>query len=143
MSKYWFIPVGLVILVLAGFALIRTQYNNSKYNKTAADNNVITSGVSSPTLSVPGRTTMQSIPLSISEPANGATVTNSQILVRGKTRANAEVFINDKDTTADDGGSFSATLTLDEGENLIIVTANDADGNAAEQEFTVTYNAPE
>lgn len=79
--------------------------------------------------------------LTITSPTNGATVTNTSLRVSGKTVPGAEVFINDKEARADALGNFSVTITLDEGENTIIVMANDADGNVAEKELTVTYNS--
>jgi hypothetical protein len=59
--------------------------------------------------------------------------------VQGKTSANAEVFVNDKEAKADASGSFSIAIVLDEGENIISVAANDASGNYASQDLTVTY----
>ena len=49
------------------------------------------------------------------------------------------MFVNESETKADSSGNFSATLTLDEGENYILVVANDSSGNYAEKEFTITY----
>lgn len=79
------------------------------------------------------------ITLSISSPANNSTVASSSVIVRGKTVANADVFVNDAETKSDGSGSFSVTLTLDEGENYILVVANDANGNYSEKDLTVTY----
>jgi hypothetical protein len=79
--------------------------------------------------------------LSVSSPSNGATVSNASLTVRGKTKAGAEVFVNELETKADANGDFSVSITLDEGENYIIIMANDADGNVAESELTVTYSS--
>jgi len=84
-----------------------------------------------------------SLTLTISSPAYGVTVTSAKLTVRGKTLPKAEVFVNDVETVADGSGNFSATLTLDEGENYIIVFANDDAGNAVEKELIVNYNAGE
>lgn len=134
MTKYWFIVAGLIVLGMAAFALVRSQYQMS------SQQNVTTTA---PTPTSSQAVAAEEIPLTIFQPTKDAIVTTAQIVVRGKTKAGAEVFINDKDTTAERDGNFSASLTLDEGENLIIVTTNDAEGNMAEQELTVTVNASE
>lgn len=68
-------------------------------------------------------------------------VKTSLLNIKGKTVANAEVFINDKETKADALGSFSVSLTLDEGENTIVISANDSLGNYIEKEITVTLES--
>jgi hypothetical protein len=80
------------------------------------------------------------ITLTMSSPVSGATVSTSTIAVSGKTAPNAEVFVNESETRADASGNFSVQMSLDEGDNYIIVVANDADGNAAEAELTVIYS---
>jgi starvation-inducible outer membrane lipoprotein len=77
--------------------------------------------------------------LTISSPKDGATLTSSSLTVKGTTVANAEVTVNDTDTKADSKGNWSAKITLEEGENEIVVTANDDTGAWAEQQLTVTY----
>lgn len=81
------------------------------------------------------------ISLVVTAPGNNVTVTNNILTVSGKTAPIAEVYVNDVGVVADAAGIFSAKLTLDEGENYIVVFANDADGNVAEQELSVTYDA--
>jgi len=77
--------------------------------------------------------------LDIISPVNGVTVATPTITVIGKTVPNAEVVVNDIEKTADANGNFSVSITLDEDENIIIVVANDTNGNVAEREITVTY----
>lgn len=79
------------------------------------------------------------IELSISEPPNKATVKSGSVRIRGKTAAHAEIFINDAETKADANGNFEAAINLDEGENILIVVANNAFGLAAERELTINY----
>lgn len=92
------------------------------------------------TANVGADTSVKQITLSVSSPKSGATVRSANLAVRGKTKARAEVFVNDMETTADAVGNFSANLTLEEGENYILVVAIDEMGNAAEKELTVTYD---
>ncbi len=85
--------------------------------------------------------TASSLTLSVASPTDGAEVTSPTVIVKGKTMPNAEVFVNDTNGTADTNGNFSIATSLDEGENTVIVIVNDADGNVAEQELTVTYTS--
>ncbi len=80
------------------------------------------------------------ITLAVTSPSSGAVVRSSSVVVRGKTSANAEIFVNDAETKADSNGNFSVNLTLEEGDNYILVAANDTYGNYAEKELTVTYS---
>ncbi len=79
--------------------------------------------------------------LIISTPASGITVKNPSLAIKGKTSPGAEVFVNEMETRADAAGNFSVTMTLDEGENPIIIMANDEQGNVAEKELTITYDS--
>ena len=79
------------------------------------------------------------ISLKITSPQPNTTVSSSTLVVKGTTNPRAEVFINDTETKADANGNFVATITLDEGENAIIVVVNDDEGNSAEQQLLVTY----
>ncbi len=85
----------------------------------------------------------EGVVLTISQPTNNSTITSANITIQGKTVRSADVFINDKQLTADSTGNFSQVITLDEGENTISVAVNDAAGNYAEKEITVTYNLPQ
>ena len=77
--------------------------------------------------------------LEVTSPVNGATVSDPILVVSGKTEPNAEVFINESELTADSQGNFSTTITFEEGENVVVITASDDDGNYAERELTVIH----
>lgn len=83
------------------------------------------------------------ITLSVTSPSNNTTVAVPTVTVKGVTKAGADVSVNEKDTVAGQSGNFSATITLEEGDNYIIVVAVDADGMVAEQELTITYTPAE
>lgn len=80
--------------------------------------------------------------LEIISPSNNARVTAPSITLRGKTISGAEVFVNEKELVADQNGNFSVEMLLDEGNNIIMVVANDKDGKAGEQDITVVYDMP-
>lgn len=81
--------------------------------------------------------------LTVSQPADKSSVTTSSVAVSGKTQPKADVSVNDTDLKADNQGNFSTKVTLDEGENTIVIVATDENGNYAEKEITVTYQTPE
>ena len=76
--------------------------------------------------------------LTVSAPADNSTQSSKYLTVKGKTTANAEIFVNDKEGKANANGDFSISVTLDEGENTILVMANDTSGSYLEKQLTVT-----
>ncbi|HLL61043.1 MAG TPA: hypothetical protein VK338_04960, partial [Candidatus Nitrosocosmicus sp.] len=130
------ILVIVLVLLLITYSLFRS--NNAKTDDTLINDEN------------PGNTTANIGPtekqvgnvkffLTITEPQNNASVTESVITVRGKTVPDAEVFVNEKELLADKQGEFTVDLELVEGENEIQIFANDALGNVQEQSRTVTY----
>lgn len=95
---------------------------------------------SSPISSAKAPDASRGIYLMVSSPQDSSVVSSPVVVVKGVTAAGAEVFVNDSQGKADGKGAFSVALTLDEGENTISVSANDANGNYAVKEITVTYN---
>lgn len=81
----------------------------------------------------------QAIRLTVIAPTDQSVSSVSTVSVQGNTVPNAEVSVNDKEVKADSAGNFSVSITLDEGENTIMVVANDADGKAVEKDIVVTY----
>jgi hypothetical protein len=149
----YIVPVTLVIAILVsigivGFVFFTKRLEESKYAKES----FTTQGPETEkeaTASQQDQTRNQtetlesSISLQILSPSNGSRVTTPTVTIRGKTMPNAEVFVNDKELTADADGNFSVDLILEEDENPILVVANDAQGRAAETEFSVFYDITE
>jgi hypothetical protein len=79
------------------------------------------------------------VALTISTPAENAVVRSANLTIRGKTAAYADVFVNDEEAKADALGNFAVALTLEEGENPIIIVVTDEVGNTAQAEILVTY----
>jgi hypothetical protein len=145
MQKY--LPVFLIVLigvgVVFGVKRMRTTQNESSIaplTTTVIPTTEANSETTYPT--VTGTVSRGAeITLTVNSPSDNTTVTSDRLVVRGKTVAGAEVFVNDAETKADQSGNFSVTITLDEGENYILVVANDALGNYSEKEITVIYEA--
>ncbi len=85
--------------------------------------------------------TLSKISLSVTSPIDGETLNSTNVTVKGKTVPNADVFVNDQSGKADAGGNFSISIGLDEGSNVLVVLANDANGNAAEQDLAVMVSS--
>ncbi len=136
------IVAGLVILAIVAILLVGPRVlrkvRTTLGNQPTASITSLQGGKYNP----PTETVSGNISLSITSPSNGSATTSSSVDVSGKTTANADVFVNDQETTADANGDFKITLTLDEGENTITVSANDSDGNYIEKDITVTYELP-
>lgn len=132
--------LGILVVAGAAFFVLKSSGKQPPYSviPTQAPTTSTSPGTTSKTQGS-GYTNTKTLTLSISSPSNGATVSSPSVTIKGKTAANAEVFVNDTSTRADASGNFSVTLTLDEGDNPIVVSANDADGNVVEKELTVTY----
>lgn len=79
--------------------------------------------------------------LDIISPADRAIVKEAALEVKGKTLPGETVFVNEKELKADSFGNFSTAITLDEGENYIIIVANDKEGNYAERDLVITLES--
>lgn len=143
MKNYLPVVVGIAVIIAGG--LIIRQYSarnavDTKTQESAAQTAPTEESAITPTTATKEALTVTSgITLTISSPSNNTTVSGSSLTVKGKTVAGAEVFVNDSETKADAGGNFSVKITLEEGENYILVVANDAAGNYSEKELSITY----
>jgi hypothetical protein len=127
----------IVVFIAAGFGVL--AYVRSTKQGTAVS--VVQTETPVVTATPQPLPTVSQILLTVSGPVNGSTVTTSSVSVKGITTPKAEVFINDKSVIADALGSFSVPVTLDEGENTIVIAANDSNGNYSEQDLIVSYDS--
>jgi len=144
MNKKIAYSVGLLFLVGVVFFGI---YRQRVVEKSASTQRLLPTLIDKQALNPTISTTENQTPiltnaglsLTVISPINGQTVTTSQITVTGKTAPFAEVFVNDVELKADVAGNFSQGMTLEEGENYILIVANDTDGNFAEKELSIIY----
>jgi len=81
--------------------------------------------------------------LEISSPQNGANFNGDgqkKVTVAGKTEADINLTINDRFVILDQEGNFTTQLTLQEGENIIKVSAVDLAENKTEKEIKVNFS---
>ncbi len=142
--------VIVVILALAGSLFV---YMQTGRKNTVSENNKGTfpaeersgSLETEPVNESPGTisTTAPSSPmtLTVSYPLDRATVSTAGITVKGTTSPQAEVFVNETEVVANANGAFSAYITLEEGDNYIVIVATDQDGNSVEKEMTVNVES--
>ncbi len=77
--------------------------------------------------------------LTVTTPQDGAIVNTSQIQVSGTASPGAVVSVNDTVLVAGADGSFSTSLSLDPGPNLVEVIASTTSGDSKTLDLTVTY----
>ncbi len=81
--------------------------------------------------------------LAVDSPAEGAALTESPVTLTGKvSNAAAAVTVNDAAVTVAEDGSFSAPVSLTEGQNTITVKATLEGQEPVTKTITVTYTAP-
>jgi hypothetical protein len=137
----------VLILISTGITLsgCSTKPQSNGYNSSAVDNVAARKSDATPIANQAAQSSVEvlqkEIPLTVTSPIEGSTVATEKVAVKGTTSANAEVFVNETELKANAKGEFSTTITLDEGDNIISIVANDEDGNSSEQEVTVTYEA--
>ncbi len=143
MNKTSLFILVAVLLLAGGLVWVKSQQGGGVLPATSGQSSVSVPIGETPVKpeSVKSEKGENSISLTVTSPANGSKVNTPQVAVRGRTVPGAEVFVNETQVVADKNGNFSVTVTLDEGENIIVVTASDADGNATDQEITVTYDS--
>jgi hypothetical protein len=77
--------------------------------------------------------------LQVLSPLDEAIVNTPQVDVLGTAPAGAVLNINDEILLVGDDGQFKATVSLEEGPNLIEILASDVDGNESSLFLTITY----
>ncbi len=81
--------------------------------------------------------------VSITSPADDATVEDATVTVTGTTEVGATLTVNGASVSVGADGSFSTQVTLQEGANTITASATDAAGNEGTDSISVTYTPPE
>lgn len=142
MKNYLIAGVVVIVLVGGGIYLYSMKKNNLGLPAQNQQVSPITNTGVQPTIQPENVSAHNEITLSLSNPVDKTTVKVPSVTVQGKTAPNADVSINGVSTKANALGVFSLPVQLDEGDNVIDVAANDENGNAAEQEITVTYANP-
>ena len=146
MTKIVPFAVAVILVLAVGFYLFTSKISKSPalLLTTGTVENQMTPGPKGPGGTAEGTKTtptpnVNQIALTVTAPANNITVSTPSLTVRGVTKPGAEVSVNETDVVAGGGGNFSANITLEEGDNYIIVVAVDEDGGFAEEELDVTY----
>jgi hypothetical protein len=82
-------------------------------------------------------------PLSISTVKNGTTITDSALPIAGVARHARELLINGRPITLTRDGSFSDTVLLSPGYNIVEVALKDQFGNQKVKTYHVVVRTPE
>ena len=81
-------------------------------------------------------------PLKITNPKDGATVSDRVVEIEGTTEPGAKVFIGPYDADVDAGGDWAIDVVLAAGPNGAVVTARDSAGNESQKRVVINYDAP-
>ena len=130
--------IAVVAVLVLVYFFVTKLYSGTANNLTPTPQNSASGSTSETVNQKTGAITSNKISLTVTSPVNGDTLGSTNATVKGKTTSGADVFVNDQSGKADANGNFSISLGLDEGANIIDVSANDADGNATQQELNVT-----
>jgi len=82
---------------------------------------------------------LESLWLQVLSPQDEAVINLPQVDVIGSAPADTVVSVNDEILIVGDDQQFKATVSLDEGPNLIEILASDENGNEMSLLLTVTY----
>lgn len=122
-------------LIVAGVGFYFVQSSQLNKNSQAKTNSTAPS---------PTPTPASSLFLSIDSPKDRSVVSKKTIQVTGKTQKDAIIVIStplgDDVITPTQKGDFSATITIDDGENAIYYTAIAPTGEEKQQIQTITYS---
>lgn len=77
--------------------------------------------------------------LEITEPVENSTSNNQEIKIRGNTDKETYIHINDLPVVVDANGSFETSVRLKDGENQIVLVAQDIAGNIETKTIKVIY----
>jgi len=135
-KKYFILPVLLFVVVIGTY--LYTKKPTTVEQGINSNDTIQNSGNNTPDEAASDKNSYQNnLSLEIVSPKDGTTVSTSSVNLTGKTNPDADVFINNKQLKADASGNFSSTVSLDEGQNSIIVVVNDNNGNSAEKQVNI------
>jgi hypothetical protein len=81
-------------------------------------------------------------PLLIHEPADGVSVDEPFVRVRGETMPEATVVINGRTVPVDEKGIFESTINIPRGSTILVITAKRRYGNQKELTRRIIYDRP-
>ncbi len=78
--------------------------------------------------------------INITEPTNGAEISNSYVTITGRVERATNLLINGSATNIDEKGNFSDNVVIFPGMNQITVTAQDQFGRSTKDQLTLVGN---
>lgn len=126
----------LTILLISALTIYRQQFFKTDfvYFKQFLNNLNFSKNVEAQ-VSIPQQN--QELQLTILNLKDNDIVHNRILTFNGTTAPNSDIFINQSILKANINGGFSARINLDEGQNKIVIVANDDNGNYIERELAV------
>jgi hypothetical protein len=78
--------------------------------------------------------------ITITEPANGVSITEKSVTVKGRVERATNFLLNGNQTNIDEQGNFSKDIIIFPGINLITLSAKDQFGRSTENRLTLVGN---
>lgn len=78
--------------------------------------------------------------ISVFSPASGESMENNLIEIKGQALNTSFISINDRPITVDDEGNFTEEILLRNGNNIIIIDANDKFNRKVSKQLELVYN---
>ncbi len=78
--------------------------------------------------------------LDISQPQDNSKTGNNDLKIVGSTNKDVLIKVNDFPVVVDAGGNFQTSIRLKDGDNKIVITAQDNAGNIESKALTVSYS---
>ncbi len=145
-NDYKFMPYAVIgLIVVLGIMYFYPKISKTINLNTTSPKVTVENEFSQPKVSPEANTpeekpTTQQFSFAVTSPTSGTTVNVDTVTITGKTVPQADIFVNEVDTKADAAGNFSIAYTLEEGENYLIVGANDEFGHSDETELKIFYD---
>jgi Flp pilus assembly protein TadG len=138
-----YVVAGLIVIavLVLVYVFITKGYSVGNVATTLMTGTANPAGSTSQQVGTSGTVASTKISLVVTSPLDGSTLSSTNVTVKGKTSPNADVFVDDQSGKADASGNFAISIGLDEGQNQIVVSANDSVGNAAEEDLNVTVTS--
>lgn len=132
------------IAVLFGLLVAGIAFYLFQATKTIPDTKTAAKTIS---IISPAPTAAPSISLSLDRPKDEEVVNNKVLIVSGKTQSNNVVVVitdsSEDVITPSSTGSFSTTVNLDDGQNILEIIAIAPNGESVTNKKTVTYSQEE
>jgi hypothetical protein len=140
--RYILVLVLLVSLLITGIAYFAIN-SGEEPTDLPADNQAQSGSTPLPTTSSTPNSTSESLLLTLETPTSLTVVVKEpSFIIRGKTRADALLTIDNETVEPDINGQFTHRISLDPGHNIVEIIASTSSGEQNDLVLAVIYSIP-